>query len=43
MEYSEKYTQVKNYYDQGLWSEAMVKNAVSKWITEEESLEILKK
>lgn len=27
---------VKNYYDAKLWDLAMVKNAVSKWITAEE-------
>lgn len=39
--HSPKYDKVKNYYDKGLWNEAMVRNAVVKgWITEEEYEEI---
>lgn len=33
---SKNYNKVKDYYDSGLWSKAMVKNAVGRWITEEE-------
>ncbi len=34
---SKKYALVKKYYDKGLWSKAMVANAVVKeWITAEE-------
>lgn len=41
MEYSPKYDKVKNYYDKGLWTIDMVRNAVVKgWITEEEFTEI---
>jgi uncharacterized XkdX family phage protein len=41
MEHSKNYEKVKNYYDSGLWTVAMVKNAVVKgWITEEEYKEI---
>ena len=38
---SEKYETVKNYYEKGLWSESMVRNAVGRWITEEECEKIL--
>lgn len=38
---SAKYTKVKKYYDAGLWTEKMCRNAVTKgWITEEEFHEI---
>jgi len=41
MEHSPKYDKVKNYYDKGLWTIDMVRNAVVKgWITEEEFAEI---
>lgn len=41
MEHSPKYDKVKNYYDKGLWTIDMVRNAVVKgWITEEEFTEI---
>jgi len=34
---SDRYELVKGYYDDGLWTEAQVRNAVVKgWITEEE-------
>jgi uncharacterized XkdX family phage protein len=34
---SKKFETVKKYYDRGVWSKAMVKNAVAKgWITQEE-------
>lgn len=35
-ERSKKYNTVKSYYDNGLWSEKRVYNAVGKWITAEE-------
>ena len=40
---SPKYELVKGYYDAGLWSAERVKNAIGKWITKEESEEILNK
>lgn len=41
MEHSKKYEKVKNYYDKGLWTIEMVRNAVVKgWITTEEYFEI---
>lgn len=40
-EHSAKYETVKRYYDEGLWNETMVRNAVGRWITEEEAEEIL--
>ena len=40
-EHSTKYEIVKRYYDEGLWNETMVRNAVGRWITEEEAEEIL--
>lgn len=33
---SPKFELVKRYYDEGLWSEQRVHNAVGKWITLEE-------
>lgn len=33
---SKNYAKVKRYYDSRLWSVAMVRAAVGKWITEEE-------
>lgn len=41
MDKSAKYDKVKGYYDKGLWNAVMVRNAVGKWITEEEAAEIL--
>lgn len=39
--HSKKYEKVKSYYDKGLWTIEMVRNAVVKgWITEEEFEEI---
>ena len=38
---SAKYETVKRYYEKGLWSEAMVRNAVGRWITAEECEKIL--
>ena len=41
MEHSKKYAKVKTYYDRGVWTIDMVRNAVVKgWITEEEFTEI---
>ena len=40
MERSKKFETVKGYYDKGLWTEAMVRNAVGRWITAEEADEI---
>lgn len=41
MEHSKKYEKVKNYYDRGVWTIDMVRNAVVKgWITEAEFTEI---
>ncbi len=38
---SKKYNTVKKYYDLGMWTISMVKNAVVKgWITKEEYKEI---
>ena len=43
--HSKNFEKVKNYYDQGLWSKARVRNAVTNpksnpWITAEEYEEI---
>lgn len=40
-ERSRKFQAVKDYYEQGLWSEDMVKNAAGRWITQAEAEEIL--
>ena len=41
MEHSPKFSKVKSYYDNGLWSITKVRNAVIKnWITAEEFKEI---
>lgn len=40
-EHSTKFELVKKYYDEGLWNEQMVKNAINRWITEEEYNEIV--
>lgn len=39
---SKNFEKVKNYYDNGIWNEARVYNAVGKWITAEEYKEITK-
>ena len=37
------YNKIKKWYEQGLWTEAMVKNAVAKGVlTEEQANDILK-
>lgn len=41
MEHSKKFQTVKDYYDRNLWTEAMVRNAVGRWITETEAEEII--
>lgn len=41
MEHSKKFNTVKSYFDKGLWTEAMVRNAVGRWITEGEAEEII--
>lgn len=39
--HSKKFAKVKRYYDKGLWTKAMVRDAVIHgWITPEEYLEI---
>lgn len=40
-ERSKKFDRVKGYYDKGLWTADMVRNAVGRWITAEEADEIL--
>lgn len=40
MQHSKKFSIVKNNYDAGLWSLNMVRNAVRRWITENEYTEI---
>ena len=40
-EHSAKFEKVKGYYDKGLWTEDMVRNAVGRWITEAEAMEII--
>ena len=32
-----KFERVKHYYEAGLWNETMVRNAIGKWITQEEA------
>lgn len=41
MERSAKFDKVKSYYDAKLWTESMVRNAVGKWITEDEADDII--
>ena len=41
MNHSPKFELVKSYYDLGLWDADRVRNAVGKWITQEECDEIL--
>lgn len=33
---SKNYEKVKSYYARGVWTKEMVRNAVGRWITEEE-------
>lgn len=40
MEHSKNFEKVKKFYKMGIWSEKMVWNAVGKWITPEEYMEI---
>jgi len=37
---SKNFEKVKDFYNAGLWSEGMVRNAVERWITENEYLDI---
>lgn len=39
--HSQKFDRVKVYYDKGLWTDDMVRNAVGRWITADEAEEIL--
>lgn len=41
MEHSANFEKVKGYYLKGLWYEKMVKNAIGKWITQDEYEEII--
>lgn len=41
MEHSKKFKTVKGYYDKGLWTEVMVRNAVGRWLTDAEAEEII--
>lgn len=38
---SPKFRKVKGYYEDGLWTAQMVRNAVGRWITAGEAEEIL--
>ena len=40
MQHSKKFLTVKKNYDTGLWNLTMVRNAVHRWITEDEFTEI---
>ena len=40
MKHSKNFDKVKKYYDEGRWTIEMVRNAVGRWITEEEFTEI---
>ncbi len=37
---SRNYNKVKGYYDAGLWGLTMVRNAVGRWITPDEYMDI---
>lgn len=37
---SKNFNLVKNFYDQELWTPFMIRNAVGRWITVEEYMEI---
>ena len=41
MNHSKNFDKVKYYYDHGNWSKERVREAVGKWITEEEYREIV--
>ena len=41
MDRSSNFAKVKDYYERKLWTAQMVRNAVNRWITTEESQEIL--
>lgn len=38
---SKRFKTVRDYYKDGLWTREMVLNAVDRWITTQEALEIL--
>lgn len=38
---SPRFETVRSWYEKGLWTAQMVGNAIGKWITEEESKEII--
>lgn len=40
MEHSKNFSKVKYYYDNKYWSKTAVRNAVGRWITEDEYKEI---
>lgn len=40
VEHSPKYSMVLDFYEKGLWNEEKVRNAVGRWITEEECVYI---
>ncbi|WP_349944370.1 XkdX family protein [Lacrimispora sp. BS-2] len=40
---SKNFDKVKKFYDSGLWSEEMVRNAVDRWINADEFQEIVGK
>lgn len=40
---SKNFKLVKDYYLKKLWNEEMVRNAIGRWITEEEADEIINK
>lgn len=39
--HSPKFEKVLNYFKNGLWTEKMVRNAIGRWITEDEANEII--
>ncbi len=41
MEHSKNFEKIKKYYIEGRWTISMVRDAVGRWITEEEFKEIV--
>ncbi len=41
MEHSKNFNKVKKWYDEGMWTKSMVHDAIGRWITEEEYVEIV--
>lgn len=39
--HSKNFQKVKDYYDKGLWNKNRVFNAIGRWITNEEYIEIV--